>query len=159
MPARMRYMVISLSDYTVNNILFMYSQKRFCRASLLTAAKYFQNRIIIFCLELWEVLYVVLHAASQLSAQHITKRSLQNFSSTGDSYFQIRTIKMVPWICYFLFENIYLLFGIEVWLIPFWIMYSKSLVDRWIFNIFSTMKKKSFMETFTPYTQILIFEE
>jgi hypothetical protein len=32
--------------------LFVYSQKRFCQASLLISTKYFQNSIIIFCLDL-----------------------------------------------------------------------------------------------------------
>ncbi len=32
---------------------FMYSQKRFSQESLLISTKYFKNRIIMFCLELW----------------------------------------------------------------------------------------------------------
>jgi hypothetical protein len=32
--------------------------------------------------------------------QHTSKLNSWNFSSTGDSYFQIRRTKMVPWICH-----------------------------------------------------------
>ncbi len=49
--------------------------------SLLTSTKYFQSRIIMFCLKLWYSIYKVQDAAIQLSAY----------------------TKMVPWICYFLF--------------------------------------------------------
>jgi len=38
---------------TANNFTFMYSQKRFRQQSLLISTTYFQNRIIMFCLELW----------------------------------------------------------------------------------------------------------
>jgi hypothetical protein len=52
------------------------------------STKYFQNRMIMFCLELWY---------SQLSAYRKTyfQTELWNCSSTGDSYFQTRTTKMV----------------------------------------------------------------
>ncbi len=39
--------------YTANNFPFMYSQKSFSQVSLLISTKYFQNRIIMFYLELW----------------------------------------------------------------------------------------------------------
>ncbi len=39
--------------YIVYNVLFMYFQKRCSQASLLIWIKYFQNWIIMFCLELW----------------------------------------------------------------------------------------------------------
>jgi hypothetical protein len=42
----------SAMQYTANNFPCMYSQKRFSQASLITSTKYFQNRIIIFCLKL-----------------------------------------------------------------------------------------------------------
>ncbi len=38
---------------TANNFTFMYSQKRFCQASLLISTRHFQNRIIMFRHELW----------------------------------------------------------------------------------------------------------
>jgi hypothetical protein len=52
-------------------------------------------------------------------------------------------------------------FGIEVWLISFRVMESKSQLDKLIFSIyFSNYEKfKYFVETFTPYNQKLIFEE
>jgi hypothetical protein len=44
--------VLNSLVYTANNFPFMYSQKRFGQASLLISTTYFQNRIIMFCLEL-----------------------------------------------------------------------------------------------------------
>ncbi len=100
----------------------MCSQKRFSHASLPVFTKNFQNRIIMFCLELWysREKYDTTDAAIQLSSQGTTyfQTDLWNFSSTGDSYFQIRTTKMTLWISYFLSFSIYLGFRIEVWLIP-----------------------------------------
>ncbi len=62
------------------------------------STKYFQNRIIMFCLELW---FSVEKYSFQQREQYF-QTELWNYSSTGDSYFQIRTTKMVPWIFYFL---------------------------------------------------------
>jgi hypothetical protein len=42
----------SVSSYTANSFPFNYSQKRFSKFLLLISTKYFQNRIIIFCLDL-----------------------------------------------------------------------------------------------------------
>ncbi len=55
----------------------------------------------------------------------------------------------------------YLGFGSELWLIPFVIMWSKSRLDIWMFVIYfpNYEKLKSFVETFTLYNQLLIFEE
>ncbi len=39
--------------YTANNFPFMGSQKRFSQVLLVISTKYFQNRIIMFSLELW----------------------------------------------------------------------------------------------------------
>ncbi len=62
-------------------------------------------------------------------------------------YFQFRTIKMIPWICSFLliFNNIYSGFGIEVWLIPFKIMKSKSHLEWWICRIYIATRSISGM--------------
>jgi hypothetical protein len=53
----------------------MYSQKGFSQASFLLSTKYFQNRIIMFCLELGysvEKYNSTTDAASQLSEQGTT---------------------------------------------------------------------------------------
>ncbi len=71
---------------------FMCSQKRFSPASLLISAKYFQNRLIMFSLELQCYMQ---QFSCQHRKHHISKRNYEIFSSTGDSYFHIRTTKMV----------------------------------------------------------------
>jgi hypothetical protein len=75
------------------------------------------------------------HSAVSIGTTYF-QTELWIFNSTGDSYFQIKTIKMVPLICYFLFWSIDLGFGIEVWQIPFGIMHSKSQLNRGIFNVY-----------------------
>ncbi len=86
----------------------MYSRKRFCQTSLLISSKYFHQRIIMICLGLlYDILYTstVLDAAILLSAQgttYIPTNRIGNYSSTGDSYFQIRTQRCAHRFCSFL---------------------------------------------------------
>ncbi len=69
--------------HTANSFPFMYFQKRFRQVSLLISAKYFQNRIIMFCLEL---MYIILETSTVLEMQpfackhreqHIYKRNYE----------------------------------------------------------------------------------
>ncbi len=64
---------------------------------------------------------------------------------------------------YLFFAFLKYIFGIEVWLIPFGIMYNNpnlNKTDTFSVYIFPTLKSLlSFMEKFTPYCQTLIFEE
>jgi hypothetical protein len=55
MPPHFIYLHYDFSHrlYTANNFPFMCFQKWFSQASLLISTKYFKNRIIMFCVELW----------------------------------------------------------------------------------------------------------
>ncbi len=125
--------------HTATNIPFMYLQTWFSPASLWISANYFQKKIKMFCLEIWysgeKYSTRCSHSAVSIGTTYF-QTELWIFNSTGDSYFQIKTIKMVPLICYFLFWSIDLGFGIEVWQIPFGIMHSKSQLNRGIFNVY-----------------------
>ncbi len=96
--------------HTANNFPFMYSGKRFSQASLLISTQYLQTRITKFCLELWYSgeKYSTIDLAVLLSAQGTTyfQMELWNYSSTGDSYIQIRTAELVPWN--FSFSKVYI---------------------------------------------------
>ncbi len=84
------------------------------------STKYFQKRIIMFSLALC-ILYNTRCSHSVVMSASGTpyfQTELWNFSSTEDSYFQIRSKKMVLNLLYSLLKYI-LGFVIEVWLIPF----------------------------------------
>ncbi len=76
---------------------------------------------------------------------------------TGESFFKIRTTKMLPWICCFLFQKY--IFGIWDWgsANSFWDhVIQNSMTFQ---NIVSQIWKVTFFaETFAPYNEILIFE-
>ncbi len=78
-----------------------------------------------------------------------------NFNDTGDSYFCIKTTKMVSWICYFLFLRKYLglRFGYSN---CFWdyVLQYKSQFDRCIFSMHFPNYEKlhPFVEKVTPCT-------
>ncbi len=61
--------VVAVDNFscTANNFTFMYSQKRFSQPSLLISTTYFQNRIIMFCLEL---LYSAENKMQSFGCQH-----------------------------------------------------------------------------------------
>ena len=68
--------------HSANNFQFMYSQKRFSKASQYVWAKYFQNRIIMSCLELWYpvekwVQYEMQQFSCKHREQHISKWSYE----------------------------------------------------------------------------------
>ncbi len=58
------------------------------------------------------------HSAVSIG-NNIFLNRIMKFQKYGHSYFQIKTTKMVPWICYLLFQSIFSGLGIEVWLFPF----------------------------------------
>ncbi len=74
------------------------------------------------------------------------------YCSTGDWYFQIRTTNLVPWICCFSFPKY--IFGISFWDHEI----QTSIRQMNVQHIFPNYEKlKSFVETFSPHKQILIF--
>ncbi len=86
---------------------------------------------------------------------------LWNYSSTWDSFFQIRTRKMVPWIFIF-FSKVYTVFGIWDWGLAnfFWdhvIQFSIRQMN-FLYRFPNHVKFNSFVETFTSYNEIIIFE-
>jgi hypothetical protein len=96
----------------------MYPQKDLALPHSQISIKYFLNWIIKFW---WSTSTRCSHSAVSMREQYISRRNYEiKYSNLmeGDLYFQHRTTKMVPWICYFLFYKIYLGFGTEVWLIP-----------------------------------------
>ncbi len=109
---------------TANNFPFMYFQKRFSQASLLISTKYFQKRITKFCLELWYSgeNYSTIDSAIQMSAQGTTYTISNEITVVQDIHISILDCTELASWNYFLFWSIYLVFGIEVWLIPFGIM-------------------------------------
>jgi hypothetical protein len=114
-------------------------------ASLQISSKYFQNIIIMFCLELWySVDYKMQPFSCQHREQHISKQDYEI------SVKEIHFSRLEPQR-----------FGIEVWLTLLRVMKSKSQLDRWIFCIyfFTYEKLKSFVKTLIPYNQIPIFKE
>ncbi len=69
---------------------------------------------------------------------------------------------MAPWICYFLFESIYLGFGIEGLAYSFWDhVIQISIRQMNLQNIFSQLRKDKICcgIIYSLYNQILIFEE
>ncbi len=131
-----------LSSHHCKQFLFMYSQKRFSQASLLISTKFFQNRIIMFCLEL-------LHSVLHCRVQEI------------HTYFQIKTMKMALGTFYFLFYFYFL--GIWDWGL------ANSFLDHAIQFSIRRMnfhyilpnyeKLKCFVETFTLFRPVLILVE
>ncbi len=115
-------------------------------------------------LELWYSVenYNVRGAATQLSAQGTKyfQMKIWNYSSTGDSYFPIRTAKMAHWIFYILLKVYIWDLGLRL-ANPFWYNAIQiSIIDRLIFSkYFPNYKKlKSFVETLL-LNHILIFHK
>jgi hypothetical protein len=128
----------NFSACTAKLFPFMYSHKRFSQASLLISTNYFQNRIIMSCLELWYS--GVLEAAIQLSAYigiAYFQAELWNFSSTVQ-------------------ETHISILEQQRWSLEYVISFSKVYI---LFSNPNFEKLSSFVETFTPYNQILIFKE
>ncbi len=92
--------------------------------------------------------------------QHISR---WNYEISVVQEIHISRLELQRWSLKFVisFSKVLYIFGIWDWLMPFEVMWSKSRLHRWFFSLcFPNYEKlKCFVETFTSYNQILIFEE
>ncbi len=113
------YFLLSHELWTANNSFWLYIPKKTPKYQLSICK---QNYITLSGVEL----YNTRCSHSAVSFAIYFQKELWNCSSNLVEdiciYFRIRTTKMVPWICYFFFLNIYLGFMSEVWLISFGII-------------------------------------
>ncbi len=113
------YCLLSHELWTTNNSFWLYIPKKTPKYQLSICK---QNYIILSGVEL----YNTRCSHSAVSFAIYFQKELWNYSSNLVEdiciFFRIRTTKMVPWICYFFFLNIYLGFMSEVCLISFGII-------------------------------------
>ncbi len=122
---------------TANNFPFMYAQRRFSQASHLISTKYFQNRIIMFCLQLWF--------------------SVEKYEITILQEIHISILELHRWPVEFVisFSPMQYIFGMWDWGLAysFWDhVIQKSLLEGWTFRIYFPNYESSnlFVATFTP---------